>query len=100
MPEYFLSSKAEADITELLFYILEDNPDAAFALELRLFNVFDLLAENPYAGRERPELTEGTRSSGAGNYVIIYRLWAGEVAIIRVIHGARDLSEMFHEGKE
>jgi hypothetical protein len=30
-----------------------------------------------------------------GNYLIFYRLWAGKVAITRVIHSARDLEEIF-----
>lgn len=54
-----------------------------------------MLAGNPKAGRERLELKEGLRSFPEGNYLILYRSCAGKIAIVRVIHSARDLDEMF-----
>lgn len=95
MAEYIVTSRAESDLAEILVYISNDDAGAAFAFERRLYDTFDLLAENPHAGRERPELHEGLRSFPIGNYVIFYRIWAGDVAITRVLHGARDLDELF-----
>jgi toxin ParE1/3/4 len=54
-----------------------------------------MLAENPKSGRERAEIKQDLRSFPEGNYLIFYREWAGIVAIVRVLHGARDLDEMF-----
>ncbi len=76
---------------DTLDHIVADDVHAAVALYKRLKNVFKLIAENPKIGRDRPELSEGLRSFPAGSYLIFYRIWAREVAIVRVVHGARDL---------
>ena len=62
MAEYIVTSRAEPDLAEILVYISNDDAGAAFAFERRLYDTFDLLAENPHDGRERPEFSEGTRS--------------------------------------
>lgn len=95
MARYIISSQAEQDIYEILSHIAKDNIDAALDLNGRLIEIFKMLAENKKAGRERPELNEGLRSFPDGNYVIFYRQWAGNIAIVRVLHGARDLDELF-----
>jgi len=95
MASYSLSKEARQDIDDILIYIAADQVDAAVAFNDRLNELFWMLAANPFAGRERTELGEGLRCFPVGNYVIFYRLWAGEVAITRVIHAARELDEIF-----
>ncbi len=95
MRKYIVTREAEEDINEISAYIASDNFTAALALNDRLMNRFAMLADNSNAGRSRPELKEGIRSFPEGNYLIFYRQWAGIIAIVRVIHGARDLDEMF-----
>lgn len=95
MAKFIISDQAEKDIDEILIYIAADNLDAAIAFNDHLTRLFEMLAENNEAGRERPELKEDLRSFPEGNYLIFYRLWAGNVAIVRVLHGARDLDELF-----
>ena len=95
MAKYSLARRAQQDIDEILIYISDDDVDAAILFSDRLTELFEMLAENPKAGRERPELKEEMRSFPTGNYVIFYRIWAGKVAIVRVLHGARDLDETF-----
>ncbi len=95
MPKYTITRRAEKDIDEILIYIAADNLDAALVFNDRLTELFEMLADNEKAGRERPELKEDIRSFPQGNYLIFYRSWAGNIAIVRVIHGARDLDEMF-----
>jgi toxin ParE1/3/4 len=53
------------------------------------------LAENPYIGRERPELRAGLRSFPVQNYVIFYHIVDDAVEVITVVHGSRDLDAMF-----
>ena len=93
MANYVISRPAQTDIDEIVAYIAEDNLDAALAFEARLTQLFRMLANNPKSGRERPELMEGLRSFPAGSYLIFYRMWAGKIAVVRVLHGARDLDE-------
>ncbi len=95
MGKYIITRQAEHDIDEILIYIAADNLDAALSFNERLTNLFEMLAENPNAGRERPELKEDLRSIPEGNYLLFYRKWAGNIAIVRVLHGARDLDEIF-----
>lgn len=95
MANYSLSREAKNDINEILIFIAEDNIDAALLFNARLEETLNLLGQNPMAGRERNELREGLRSFPHGSYLIFYQLWAGKVAITRVLHAARDLDEIF-----
>lgn len=95
MARYIITRQAQADIDEILVYIAADNLDAAISFNDRLAHRFEMLAENPMAGRERPELRGEMRSFPEGNFLIFYRSWAGKVAIVRVLHGARDQDEIF-----
>jgi len=95
MGKYIVTSRCELQINEIVNYIADDNVDAAIAFYERLTALFRLIAQNPNMGRERPELAEGMRSFPAGKYVVFYRIWAGEVAIVRVVDGARDLEQPF-----
>lgn len=95
MTSYSLSREARQDIDEILVYIAADQLDAAVSFNDRLDETFTMLADNPKAGRERPELNQGVRSFPVGNYLIFYQVWARKVTIARAIHGARDLDEMF-----
>jgi toxin ParE1/3/4 len=95
MANYIITPSAEKDIDEILLYISADNINAALAFNNRLINCFELLADNAKIGRERPELKQDLRSFPEGNYLVFYREWSGIVAIVRVLHGARDLDEIF-----
>jgi toxin ParE1/3/4 len=94
MADYIVTPNAEKDIDEILLFIAADNLEAAIAFNERLSNLFEMLADNTKMGRERPELKEGLRSFPEGSYLIFYREWAGVLAIVRVLHGSRDLEEM------
>jgi toxin ParE1/3/4 len=93
MANYIITPRAEKDIDEILLFISNDNIEAAIAFNERLSKRFEMLADNPKIGRERPELKQDLRSFPEGNYLVFYREWAGIVAIVRVLHGARDLDE-------
>jgi toxin ParE1/3/4 len=57
---------------------------------------FSRLAKNPYLGRRRDEIRPCYRSFPVGSYVVFYRLVAAEeILVLRVIHGKRDLEEIF-----
>jgi toxin ParE1/3/4 len=95
MDKLFVTRVAQADIDEVLAFISDVDFDASVTFHARLLGQFRMLADNPKAGRERDEISPGLRSFPLGNYLIFYRVWAGEVAIARVIHSARDLDEIF-----
>ena len=46
-------------------------------------------------GRSREDLAPGLRSLPLGRYVIFYQVISDAIAIVRVLHGARDLGPLF-----
>lgn len=93
---YLITAPAEADVDGILSFIADDNREAALVLHDRLTGIFEMLSNTPRAGRERKEFRADARSFPEGNYLIIYRILAGDdVEILRVLHGARDLDEFF-----
>jgi len=83
--------RAEADLEDIWKYISKDNEVRADGFLEKLDENFFALAQNSGIGRRRNEFSEGIRSFAVGNYVIFYRVIDGGVAIIRVLHSARDL---------
>ncbi len=76
-------------------HIAADNEGAADRGIASLHERFTTLAENPMAGRSRPELLPDLRSFPAGSHTIFYSPQEDGVEIVRVIHGARDIATMF-----
>lgn len=97
MANFIITPRAEKDIDDILVFIATDNLDAAITFSDRLTALFEMLADNAKIGRARPELKEDLRSFPEGNYLVFYRHWAGIVAIVRILHGARDLDEIFNQ---
>ncbi len=94
MSKFIITRQGQTDIDEILIYIASDSIGAAIRLVDKFTDQFRMLSLNPNAGRERPELKEDLRSFPEGNYVIFYRKWAGKIAIVRVVHSARDLDDL------
>ena len=87
---------AQTDLFEILDYIARDNPVAAERVERRLVSAVACLAQQPRHGR--PGRVAETRELVIPRlpYVVIYKIverpprrMAGEIAIVRVLHGAR-----------
>jgi toxin ParE1/3/4 len=85
-------SRADADLDSIWSYIAADSIKAADHLIERIGRVFEMLIQNPYAGRERPELVEGLRSFAVANYVIFYFAQPDGVEIVRVLNGRQDIT--------
>ena len=95
MTSYTLSPEALDDLTEIAAYIAEGNPNAALAQILRFESLFDLLVQQPKAGRMHNELSPSLRGLVEGRYIIFYRETTGGVEIARVLHGSRDIPRQF-----
>jgi toxin ParE1/3/4 len=50
-----------------------------------------MLAETPFAGRDRSELRAELRSFPVGNYLIFYVPTPDGVEVVRVMHGRQDM---------
>jgi toxin ParE1/3/4 len=72
-------------------YIAADNGKAAEELLDRFGTVFEMLVQNPHAGRPRSDLGRNLRSFSVSNYIIFYIPQSGSVDIVRVMHGRQDI---------
>lgn len=95
MPVVLLRPRAQDDITEIWGYIADDSELQADAFVDRLDAKFQLLARQPRLGRAREELAPGLRSFPLGRYVIFYESVLDGIAVVRVLHSARDLDAQF-----
>ena len=95
MKSFRLSTAANLDIEEIANYIFDLNPVAAYRFLDDLDETFDLLADFPFIGRSRADLGADVRSYPVGNYLVFYVPVAGDIEIVRVIYGARDLPRIF-----
>ncbi len=87
--------KASADVSDIWEFIAEDSMDRADEFVDRISAKFEELAMQPGTGRLRPELANGLRSFPMKPYVIYYEAIPGGIAVIRVLHGARDAGVQF-----
>ena len=95
MARFIRTARAEEDLIEIWTWVARDSLTAADRLLDRIDEVCGRLAENPLMGPARPDLAEGLRYFVAGSYLVIYREAAAGVEIVRIIHGARDLPNLF-----
>lgn len=98
MSSFFLSADADSDLQDIYAYSLEVWGEKQAERYLRsLYDAFEKLAINLEIGRLRPELGRQVRSFPRGSHMIFYMRWQDEAAILRVLHGARDIDEAFQD---
>ena len=97
MSGYGLTRSAERDITDIWDHVSEDNLDAADRLLDRFYERFRLLAANPHLGPVHPQLDCEIRHAVVGVYVILYEPSNEGVLILRVLHGRRDIPQVFRD---
>jgi toxin ParE1/3/4 len=95
MPAVLRTSQAHLDLVQAALRIAEDNPLAADRWLDSIDEKCRLLATMPGLGRKRPDLAPDIRGFPVDNYAIFYRAVPDGIQIVRVLHGARDLPEMF-----
>jgi toxin ParE1/3/4 len=92
-----LSPLAQADLDEIWCYLAQESGNEATAdrwIE-RLVEKVRLVGANPGIGRARPDLADGCQSVSFRNYLIVYVKRKSMVEIIRVLHGSRDIPNVF-----
>ncbi len=93
---FVLSPEALNDVDEIWLYIADDDVVAADRNELALYSAMTLLAERPGIGHSRPDLTDQpVKFWPVDAYLIIYADVKPPVQIVRVLHGARDIPQLF-----
>ena len=88
------SPAVEDDLADIWLSVAKDSPRAADhfldAIAERILQV----AVFPESGPRRPGIGADTRALTIGNYLILYRLAEERIEVVRVVHGARDVSTL------
>lgn len=81
---------ARLDLIENVRYVAAENLDAALRLRTAIREQAALLEEMP--GMGRPGRVRGTRELviAGTRYIVAYAVMKDKVAVLRVLHGARD----------
>ncbi len=93
-----VAPQAAADLDEIWYYVAKDSGSVEIANRLidSITARFLLLANHPYLGRARDDdFGAGSRSFPVGEYVIVYCVENGDVLVLRVAHGRRDIEGLF-----
>ena len=93
--------QAERDIEECFVYIGEENLDIAVHFLVAVEDSIEAIGRNPFIGKQREFRNLKIKNlrlwlvKDFANYQIYYTVGAEIIEIIRVLHGARDLEDIF-----
>ena len=93
MSAYLLTETAEQELREVLDYVAEDSGvDRALHVLGHLEDAFERLADAPDIGFHRHQLTSpDVRWWPVFRYLVLYDPESEPLAILRILHGVRDL---------
>lgn len=95
MGRFNLSKPASRDLRDVIAWIRKQSPSAAVRVRGEFRKAMATLADFPYIGHERRDLTDQPlRFWALYSYLIIYDPAARPIEIVRIIHGARDVQTM------
>ena len=83
--------QVDVDLDSIWSFIATDNVDAAHRQIDRIGEVFEMLVQNPLAGRQRSNIKRDLRSFPVGSYVIFYVPLPYGIEVVRVMHGRQDI---------
>ena len=90
-----LSAEARDDLDEIWLYLAREATISIADRQIDAITArFVLLSTWPLVGRARDDLRSGLRSFPVGRYSIFYRVRHGEVVVLRVLHGSRDVGSI------
>lgn len=91
-----LSRRADNDLGEIFLYTSRRfGEEQAEEYYRDLCACFDLLADNPAAGRERLELIPPLHAHHHRRHVIFYEVLGDHILIVRVLHEKMDVRQYF-----
>jgi toxin ParE1/3/4 len=90
--QLLISPFAAQDLEDIGDYLALDNVARAISFLAELQTQCQIIANNPHGYRKRIELGAELRSCGHGNCVIFFTNDTHKVAIVRILHGSRDIT--------
>jgi toxin ParE1/3/4 len=95
------SPEARADLSKIWdYYARVAGQSRADNIVRAISDASRLIEDHPSAGRARDEIRPGLRSIAARPHVIFYRLQGDVAEIVRILHGRRDLDDIFRPGSD
>lgn len=91
------SPQAIRDVDEIWLTIARDDPGAATWMVGRIAAATARLADFPLSAPARPDIGPEVRSVVVGRYLVLYRVNEDCVEVVRVIHGAREITGLLDE---
>ena len=95
MAKVIRTPAAVRDLALIADRIAQDNLDAALRFYEEVGRVLDLISRHPLMGEGVENLAPGLRRHTVGEYLLFYRSVGEQIELIRVLHGARDINELF-----
>jgi toxin ParE1/3/4 len=95
MARVYRRPAARDDLLDIWLYIARDNPPRADSFLDELDALMSRLADEPLLGPARYDLGDGIRYMPHGRYLIFYPQRKDGIEIIRVLHGARRVEDLF-----
>jgi toxin ParE1/3/4 len=97
MGQIIQTPEARDDIAEIWLYIAltQDNQPAADQLLESINGKLILISNSPYLGQAREEVAASLRIFPVGKYILFYRPISGGIELVRVMHGTRDIQNLF-----
>lgn len=86
-----LSPAADEDLIGIWGHIALESTGGADRVYDKIVARIHELADFPHLGKSRSDVAAELRALTALNYLILYRIEAEQIVIVRVVHGARDL---------
>jgi toxin ParE1/3/4 len=99
--EIFKRPQAERDIEECFVYIAEDNLDAGVTFLVAVEDAIEQLAQFPLIGKQqqftdkRFQNVRMWKIKNFENYLIFYTVQEDRIEVIRILHSARDIEDLF-----
>ena len=88
-----VSPEALDDLDDIWIFIAEDSIETADKVEEGFLNAFRLLARQPELGHTRTDLTDqAVKFWSVHSYLVVYSPDQRPIEIVRVLHGALDLT--------
>jgi toxin ParE1/3/4 len=96
MAEILLSAKARSDLKNIYNYIADRSSEGQASKFLKtLERSMQQLGRSPGIGTRRDYLAPDLLGFPEGNYIIFYQATDKGIRIIRVLHGRRDIDNLF-----
>ncbi len=91
---------ARQDLKEIGRYVARESGSRDVAVRFlgAIRRKIVLYAAQPELGERRPELAPDVRCFPVGNYGVFYRPEGNGIAVLRVLHGSRDIPSVWRAG--